>query len=277
MFGGGKDTLDSSGLVLSGDETSYYSYNGVRWMTEVDPPGGDEVGKIQTAIAYYDGHDYQPWMQLTVNGGNAYSASKLSLTAEASSFDYRATLDLVGKGAPTATLAVTYNSFAKAAIDLTSSSIITLSTDGAERLRIASDGKVGIGTSSPGQLLDVHGVGKFNGIELTTYNLYGHSFNLNDDAVQSWTPGSVNGVLVMASASGSTVCAVVHYQASSSYVFCVALAATGNIVTGTGALSAGTSGGTDGKVNINTHTDGKIYVKNRLGAAYNFKIVQLCG
>jgi hypothetical protein len=45
-------------------------------------------------------------------------------------------------------------------------------TGGSERLRIDSSGRVGIGTSAPGQLLDVAGVARFgvNATKLTTYS-----------------------------------------------------------------------------------------------------------
>ena len=46
MFGAGKGVLDSEGLTLSGNETSYNTYNATRWMTVIDPPGGREVARI---------------------------------------------------------------------------------------------------------------------------------------------------------------------------------------------------------------------------------------
>lgn len=46
MFGAGKGVLDASGLVLSGNETSYNTYNATRWLTVTDPPGGSEVARI---------------------------------------------------------------------------------------------------------------------------------------------------------------------------------------------------------------------------------------
>lgn len=46
MFGDEHGVLDKYGLTLSGNDTSYNTYDGIRWMTQVDPPGGNQVARI---------------------------------------------------------------------------------------------------------------------------------------------------------------------------------------------------------------------------------------
>jgi hypothetical protein len=57
-------------------------------------------------------------------------------------------------------------------IDTGSDGRFVVTTEGTERLRVTNTGLVGIGTNSPGQLLDVAGVARFgvNATKLTTYS-----------------------------------------------------------------------------------------------------------
>jgi hypothetical protein len=59
MFGGGHGVLDASGLVLNGNDTTYATYDGIRWMTQVDPPGGDEIARVSAGRWGYGAGMYQ--------------------------------------------------------------------------------------------------------------------------------------------------------------------------------------------------------------------------
>jgi hypothetical protein len=58
---------------------------------------------------------------------------------------------------------------------------------------------------------------------------------------------------------------VVGYRVGTSPAASIIADNTSGCSVGTGTLTNGTSDGTDGSFNIYTHTDGKIYLKNRLG------------
>lgn len=85
MFGGGEGVLDKSGLVLSGNETSYNTYNAVRWMMETDPPGGNEVARIAAGRLY----NFSPMMQIDVNRISEYANSVIEATARGSASSAR--------------------------------------------------------------------------------------------------------------------------------------------------------------------------------------------
>jgi hypothetical protein len=96
-FGGGEGVLDKSGLVLSGDETSYFSYNAVRWMTQTNPaPGGNEVARISAGLQYPDGGINYPLMEVVANEGLSYASSNLINRANSGTYGTHAMLSLVG-------------------------------------------------------------------------------------------------------------------------------------------------------------------------------------
>jgi len=71
-FGGGKDVLDSTGLILSGAETSYNTYNAVRWMN-----GSTEVARIAAGMW----NSTAPQCDITATGNSTKTSSRLSLQA----------------------------------------------------------------------------------------------------------------------------------------------------------------------------------------------------
>jgi len=97
MFGGGKGVLDEDGLVLSGNETSYSTYNAVRWMTETDPPGGNEVGRVSSGL-FYSGST--PGLFVTANPNGTYALSLLEASARNNGY-YSANVSLYGAGTAT--------------------------------------------------------------------------------------------------------------------------------------------------------------------------------
>lgn len=90
---------------------------------------------------------------------------------------------------------------------------------------------------------------------------------INDDGVYSFTPPNTLGVLVVQSRvvnHMADIDSMISFRADGSAGINPLVLGANAVVT-TGALSSGSSGGTDGKINISVHTDGKIYIKNRLG------------
>ena len=96
MFGGGEGVLDKSGLVLSGDETSYVSYNAVRWMTQTNPsPGGNEVARLSAGLQYRRREQLPPdkW---NANENRSYAQSNLLALAYSGTSGNHAIMSLVG-------------------------------------------------------------------------------------------------------------------------------------------------------------------------------------
>lgn len=105
-------------------------------------------------------------------------------------------------------------------------------------------------------------------IDLGNYNLYGETpANIADDAAISFTPDKTYGALLLYrryySASATQVYALALYRVADPVRMQLLLNGTSTEAT-TGAL-AGTTG-SDGKTTISAHTDGKIYIENRMGA-----------
>lgn len=97
MFGGGEGVLDASGLVLSGDETNYVSYNAIRWMTQTNPaPGGNEVARISAGLQYPIGGSNYPLMEVVANEGRSYARSNLINRANSGTYGNFAMLSLGG-------------------------------------------------------------------------------------------------------------------------------------------------------------------------------------
>lgn len=88
---------------------------------------------------------------------------------------------------------------------------------------------------------------------------------ITDDDVFSWAPPTTGGGMIFMSNNQAQEWAILFWNTTTPV--CLGLSYGTSMVFGTGALSAGASGGTDAKMNINTHTDGKIYIKNRMGAS----------
>lgn len=87
---------------------------------------------------------------------------------------------------------------------------------------------------------------------------------LNDDKAISVTPPNAQGFLLYRKIGGATG-AIISFDAVTGTAYCFKIAGSADIETRTGALSGTT--GTDGKITISAHTDGKVYIENRLGYA----------
>lgn len=95
--------------------------------------------------------------------------------------------------------------------------------------------------------------------------------NINDDAVYSFAPPGDSGFVMVAvyTTVGNTSWGLYTYRtATGSHM--IAMNAGANIDRTTGILTGTT--GVDGRVTVSCHTDGKIYVENRLGAVKSFLI-----
>lgn len=91
---------------------------------------------------------------------------------------------------------------------------------------------------------------------------------INDDAVHTIDPAGSNGMMLIWSTSLVANTALVHWRTSSP-------ALVGSLVSGanvnvTSGVLTGTSG-VDGKLTISAHTDGLVYINNRLGGAASWE------
>lgn len=87
---------------------------------------------------------------------------------------------------------------------------------------------------------------------------------LDDDTAVSLTPPNNQGFLLYRGVgAGFYSGAVISFDAVTGTAHCFKVAGSADIETRTGALSGTT--GTDGKITISAHTDGKVYIENRLG------------
>jgi|GEM_PF-1138087 len=126
----------------------------------------------------------------------------------------------------------------------------------------ASTDKVGIGTASPAEKLQVSGVVRANAF--TSY-----TFTLADDAATSIDLGAAAaGWCFISSLSSSTAKGAFFFKVGASPAADSAIASPGTL--GTGTLAGAT--GVDGEFTIRAHTDNKLYFENRTGAALPFTL-----
>lgn len=103
----------------------------------------------------------------------------------------------------------------------------------------------------------------------------GTNQTIADDGVYSFTPTNPSGFILL-SATDATMTTV--YIMASYYVTgpnMVSIVAGSGCAVTTGALTGTT--GTDTKVTLSAHTDGKIYIENRSGASENFQFILFGG
>jgi hypothetical protein len=97
----------------------------------------------------------------------------------------------------------------------------------------------------------------------------GGSETINDDAAFSFTPVTSRGVLILRSGGAqSTIFGMFTFAAVAGTAYCYSWVVGSATVAATGALSGTT--GTDTKVTVSAHTDGKIYIENRSGGQQPF-------
>lgn len=99
--------------------------------------------------------------------------------------------------------------------------------------------------------------------------------NLADDTVIAFDFGEnifSGQIIISSNASVDAAGGILSFRAASSSAFCAVIAAGAGIAVGTGILTNGTSDGVDAKLNVHSHTDNKIYFKNRLGALKTFAV-----
>ena len=102
------------------------------------------------------------------------------------------------------------------------------------------------------------------GIKADNRNFSSASLALGDDVATSITPVNTTGQIVISCKVSSTG-AIIAYKVGASPT-CLIIAQPGTVfAVGTGTLTSDEIDGTDGKFNVYTHTDGKIYFKNRYG------------
>lgn len=86
-----------------------------------------------------------------------------------------------------------------------------------------------------------------------------------DDTAVSITPVNPSGFLLIRRKSAGGDAAVIAFDAIAGTAFCKVVAGSAGIEASTG-IKTGTTG-TDAKLTVAAHTDGKLYIENRLGAA----------
>lgn len=114
-------------------------------------------------------------------------------------------------------------------------------------------------------------------IHIPNGNLVGTtSNNMSDDTAISFSPANKFGVVLVTGRADNykQLSALVVYRAYTG-PFTLLLAGGTAVEVTTGALLGGT--GTDGKFTISAHTDGKIYMNNRLGVAVSIHYVCFSG
>lgn len=133
-------------------------------------------------------------------------------------------------------------------------------------------GTLEIGGAAGIKTLDVQGdfglsglATMLGGIEVTNGNVRSGLQAINDDAVYSFTPTKSVGLIVIGTSSPGYG-GIVFYTTNVGNSWLMVGGA--NITAGAGVLTGTT--GTDVRVNISAHTDGKIYIENRSGAARNY-------
>jgi hypothetical protein len=149
MFGGGHDTLDASGLVLSGVATSYNTYNGINWQTVVDPPGGNIVARVSAGLFQYGG----PELDLIANPNNAYTSGRANMGANGDAGHGAAVTAYGGSSVSWAEMSATDSADSVSLLMQSgagSDQGITLRTGGYARLTVAYAGSVtrGNGTNA---------------------------------------------------------------------------------------------------------------------------------
>lgn len=86
-----------------------------------------------------------------------------------------------------------------------------------------------------------------------------------DDDFVTITPPFSEGIIMVRAGNDPGTSAIITYRAEDpADISGIDLGA--NVEVSTGALTQGTSDGTDAKLNINAHTNGDLYIKNRLGS-----------
>jgi len=138
---------------------------------------------------------------------------------------------------------------------------IATSTTGAnmlKRLYVRYNGNVGIGTATPGELLEVAG-----NIGIGNNNIYSGDASLADDVATSFTPGKLHGFIAIGCQT-SCISALICYDCDGALSIQITAQSGTQFAVGTVALGSETTTGTDGKFNVNVY-NGQIYLKNRLG------------
>jgi hypothetical protein len=99
--------------------------------------------------------------------------------------------------------------------------------------------------------------------------------NLDDDSVYSFTPGTVQGFIVVTAGADTSRGGIALFRADTGGASINAIGALTNFAVTTGILNGTT--GTDGKLTVSVHTDKKIYIENRSGGSVAMTYTILAG
>jgi hypothetical protein len=147
---------------------------------------------------------------------------------------------------------------------------LKISFDATDNTILATDTNGRLTVTPSGGLITLDGATTIlNGLDVTNGNVRSVTPLILDDAVLSFTPTKTSGFIFIAHVGTSGIYGIVAYvTATPTTTICTAhasLAVTTGILTGTT--------GTDVKVTISCHTDGKIYIENRLGGTRTFAVL----
>jgi hypothetical protein len=127
------------------------------------------------------------------------------------------------------------------------------------------DGDLVIGDGAGGKIVSVGQSGVVGAKKYTTNN-----YTITDDTAISFTaPGTVAGMIFFVG-NNNGIYGIIHYRVTSG-VFCTGVLLSPALAVTTGALSGTT--GSDAKITVSAHSDGKIYIENREGVTLTVSVV----
>jgi hypothetical protein len=136
------------------------------------------------------------------------------------------------------------------------------------------------GPGAPNEYVRADGTVDMTGV-LKMPGVYSNAITLNDDqACYIAFPGlSVQNCIWITGNSAGAGAGFVAFRCGDASAFASALAISGVITTGVGALTTGTTDGTDANLNIfaQNATAPRLYIKNRTGAARSYRYAIMSG
>ena len=129
-------------------------------------------------------------------------------------------------------------------------------------------------TDHIGEHTGAHGVVVDNNLVLAaTKTIKGTTYNLADDAATSFTLGTQMAHIIFTTGGGINASGMANCWPIGGTAYCTKMYGGANFLVWTGALTGTTK--TDYNVNVSAHTDGKVYIENRLGGAISVTVTIL--
>lgn len=230
-------------------------------ITGVNDDGVGTALYLRGILGSTDPGDTIPAMTLVAAKKNGTTVQAIGAAETAFAFNNLSTrlITILGNGNTDVDAAVTVDS-------LSASGTITVGTQlllGSGGIDFMNAGSTVLTAGATDHLILSGGISLNGLIVLDTFSL-----TLADDVAGSFTVGVSTGLLMMHCTNNATIGLLATWRATAT-VYMTALSLGSNTEVTTGALANG--GGTDAKVTVSTHTDGKIYISNRIGASRTFR------